>query len=98
MKRACPAHVEKYSACYCPFQSANIAKRFLDFALMPLNFLSLTNYVDEMPEHVGHDGEMIPENVGHDGEVIPENVGHDGEVIPGKVGYDGGVRRNNGGI
>ena len=54
---------------------------------MPLNFLSLTNYVDEMPEHVGHDGEVRPERVGHDGEVIPENVGH-----------DGGVRRNNGGI
>lgn len=45
---------------------------------MPLNFLSLTNYVDEMPEKVGHDGEMIPENVGHDGEVLPEKVGHDG--------------------
>ena len=75
MKRACPAHVEKYSACYCPFQSANIAKRFLDFALMPLNFLSLTNYVDEMPEKVGHDGEVIPENVGHDDGVRRNNGG-----------------------
>lgn len=38
----------------------------------------MTNYVDEMPERVGHDGDEMPEHVGHDGEVIPENVGHDG--------------------